>query len=142
MIINRYITRQIYMGTLLTLVVLVSIGILFSFIGELSDIGRGNYGLIETVEYIALLVPGRVVEFMPLAVLLGTMLSLGSLASNSEIIAMQAAGLSVYRLLWAVLQSAVILALLTFILADWVVPISETGAREVKSSAINSASAV
>jgi len=142
MIINRYITRQIYMGTLLTLVVLVSIGIFFSFFGELSDIGRGNYGLIKAVEYIALLVPGRIVEFIPLAVLLGTILSLGALASNSEIIAMQAAGLSVYRLLWAVLQAAVILALLTFILADWVVPISETGAREVKSSAINASSAL
>ena len=79
---------------------------------------------------------------MPLAILLGTILSLGSLASSSEIIAMQAAGLSVYQLLRAVLQAAVILALLSFMLADWVVPISETSAREMRSSAINSTPAL
>jgi len=137
MIINRYMMRNIYQGTLLVLLVLVSLGLFFIFIGQLEDIGRGNYSLLQVVEYVALQIPGKVVEFMPLAVLLGTILSLGSLAGNSEIIAMQAAGMSVLQLLRAVLQAAVILALLSFLLADWVVPISETSAREVRSTAIS-----
>jgi len=142
MIINRYIARHVYSGTLLTLVVLVSIALFFTLFSELRHVGRGDYGMLVVAEYVGLLIPGKVVEFMPLAVLLGTILSLGSLASNSEIIAMQAAGLSVYHFLRAVLQAAVILALLTFLLADWVVPVSETSAREVKSSAINTTTAL
>jgi len=137
MIINRYMMRNIHLGTLLVLLVLVSLGLFFIFIGQLEDIGRGNYSLLHVIEYVALRVPGKVVEFMPLAVLLGTILSLGSLASNSEIIAMQAAGLSVLHLLRAVLQAAIILALLSFLLADWVVPTSETSARDIRSTAIN-----
>ncbi len=137
MIINRYIMRNIHQGSLLVLLVLVSLGLFFIFIGQLEHIGRGDYSFLHVVEYVALRVPGKVVEFMPLAVLLGTILSLGSLAGNSEIIAMQAAGVSVSQLLRAVLQAAVILAVLSFILADWVVPISETSAREIRSSAIN-----
>ena len=137
MIINRYMMRNIHQGTLLVLLVLVSLGLFFIFIGQLEDIGRGNYSLLHVIEYVALRVPGKVVEFMPLAVLLGTILSLGSLAGNSEIIAMQAAGLSVQQLLRAVLQAAVIMALLSFMLADWLVPISETSARDIRSTAIN-----
>ncbi|MCZ6722280.1 MAG: LPS export ABC transporter permease LptG, partial [Gammaproteobacteria bacterium] len=139
---SRYIQRHVYQGTLLTLLLLVSLGLFFIFFGELDDIGRGDYRLIHVVEYLALRVPGKVVQFMPIAVLLGTILSLGSLASNSEIIAMQAAGYSVVHLLRAVLQAAIILALLTFLVADWVVPISESNAREIRSSAINATPAL
>ena len=142
MIINRYMMRNIHQGTLLVLLVLVSLGLFFIFIGQLEDIGRGNYSILHVVEYVALRIPGKVVEFMPLAVLLGTILSLGSLAGNSEIIAMQAAGMSVLQLLRAVLQAAVIWALLSFLLADWVVPISETSAREVRSTAISATPAL
>jgi lipopolysaccharide export system permease protein len=142
MIINRYMMRNIHQGTLMVLLVLVSFGLFFIFIGQLEDIGRGNYDLLHVVEYVALRVPGKVVEFMPLAVLIGTILSLGSLAGNSEIIAMQAAGMSVLQLLRAVLQAAVILALLNFLLADWVVPISETSAREIRSAAISATPAL
>lgn len=142
MILNRYMMRNIHQGTLLVLLVLVSLGLFFIFIGQLEDIGRGNYSFLHVVEYVALRVPGKIVEFMPLAVLLGTILSLGSLASNSEIIAMQAAGLSVRELLRLILQAAAILALLSFLLADWVVPISETSAREIRSTAINATPAL
>lgn len=142
MIIDRYIFRQILQGTLLTLLVLVSLSLIFVFISELEDIGRGYYSFIHVVEYVALLFPGKIVEFLPLSVLLGTILSLGSLASNSEIIAMQAAGVSVLRLLRAVMQAALVIALAGFILADWVVPNSETSARQIRSSAINSTTAV
>ncbi len=142
MIINRYMMRNIHQGSLLVLFVLVSLGLFFILVGQLDDIGRGNYSLLQVVEYVALRVPGRIVDFMPLAVLLGTILSLGSLASNSEIIAMQAAGLSVLQLLRAALQAAAILALLSFLLAEWVVPISETSAREIRSSAINATPAL
>ena len=136
MIINRYVMRNIHLGTLLVLLVLVSLSLFFILIGQLDDIGRGNYSLLHVVEYVALRVPGTIVDFMPLAVLLGTILSLGSLASNSEIIAMQAAGLSVLQILRTAFQAAVIMALLSFLLADWVVPISENSAREIRSGAI------
>lgn len=142
MIINLYIARQIYQGTLLTLLVLVSLSLFFVFIGELEDVGRGYYSGLLAIEYVVLLFPGKVVEFMPLAIMLGTILSLGSLASNSELIAMQAAGVSVIRLLRAVIQSALVLAFLSFIVADWVVPGSETSARQIRSAAINRTAAI
>ncbi len=142
MIINRYILKQVHQGTLLALLVLVSLSLFFVFIGELEDVGKGYYSSLHAIEYVALLFPGKIVDFMPLAIMLGTILSLGSLASNSEIIAMQAAGVSLAGLLSAVIQAALVLAFLSFILADWVVPGSETSARQIRSSAINNTTAV
>ncbi len=142
MILGRYILRQITQGALLTLSILVSISLFFTFIGELDNIGQGYYSMLYVSEYVALRIPGKVVEFMPLAVLIGTILSLGGLASNSEIIAMQAAGVSVAGLLRSVILSAMLLAFVTFVVADAVVPTSETTARSIRSSAISNTPAL
>jgi lipopolysaccharide export system permease protein len=133
MIINRYLMRTIHLGTFTVLLALVGLGLFFVFIGELKDLGKGAYDFFQVTKFVALSFPGKAVEFMPIAVLLGTILSLGSLASNSEIIAMQASGVSMARLIASVLQAAVVLALLSFLLAEWVVPASESSARSVKN---------
>lgn len=133
MIINRYIQRNIYFGTLAALVVLVSLSLFFVFVAELDDIGQGDYGLAQVLQYVVMNAPGRLIEFMPLAALLGSMLSLGALASHSEIIAMQASGISLPRLLGSIMQAALVLALFSWLVADWIVPASESGARRIKN---------
>ena len=135
MIVGRYIQRSIFLGTLGALLVLVSLSLFFLFVRELDDLGQGNYGLLQIVQFLALSTPGNIVEFLPLAVLLGSILSLGALAGNSEIIAMQASGVSFGRLLRSVVQAGLLLALCSFLLADWVVPDSETSAKRFRNQA-------
>jgi lipopolysaccharide export system permease protein len=133
MIISRYIQRSIHLGTMGALFLLVSLALFFSLVGELDRLGEGGYGIWQLLEYLALSAPGKVVEFLPLAVLLGSMLSLGSLASNSELIAMQASGVTMRRMLGAVLQAAVLIAVVGFLLADWIVPDAEIHARKIEN---------
>jgi len=133
MIINRYLVRTIHLGTFTVLLALVGLGLFFMFIGELNDVGEGAYGLPQAAKFVALSIPGKLVEFMPIAVLLGSILSLGSLASNSEIVAMQASGVSLAKLITSLFQAAVVLALLSFLLAEWIVPASEASARAGKN---------
>ena len=133
MIVNRYIQRNIYLGTAGALLLLVSLALFFTFVRELAHLGDGRYDIWQILKYLALGVPGRTVEFLPLAALLGSMLSLGALANNSELIAMQASGITLPRMLGAVLQAALVMALLSFLMADWVVPDSESSARKVRN---------
>jgi len=142
MIINRYIIRTIHLGTFMALLALVGLGLFFLFVRELGDLGEGKYDLTQIIKFVILSLPGMVVEFMPLAVLLGSIISLGALASNSEIIAMQASGVSLAKLISPVIQAAAILAVLSFLLADWVVPDSESYARSVKNLALEKTSAL
>jgi lipopolysaccharide export system permease protein len=133
MIVNRYIQRNIHLGTASALLLLVSLALFFTFVREIDNLGKGGYGIRQLLEYLALSVPSNVVAFLPLSVLLGSMLSLGSLASNSELIAMQASGITLRRMLGAVLQAGLLLALVSFLLSDWVVPDSEANARKIKN---------
>ena len=133
MIVNRYIQRNILLGTLAALLLLVGLALFFTLVRELDNVGKGAYGIAQVIKYLMLVIPAKIVEFLPLAILLGSMLSLGAMASNSELIAMQASGITLRRLLAAVLQAALIAAAISFLLASWVVPDSEASARKVKS---------
>ncbi len=135
MLINRYLQRNIFLGVFAVLLVLVSLNLFFVLVRELEDLGKGDYDLAKLIEYLVLLMPGLIVESMPLAVLLGCILNLGALASNGEIIAMQASGVSAMRLLGSLLQAAAVLAIFSLLLAEWVVPDSSTVARHLKNQA-------
>lgn len=136
MIYTRYLISQIHKGALLVLVILVFLSLFFTLIQQLDNIGKGNFGALQFIQYLIMRMPSMVVDFMPLAALLGSILSLGNLASNSELIAFQTTGLSIKKFILVVLQAGFILALLSFLIADYIVPYSETQAKELKSSSI------
>ena len=133
MIINRYIQRNVFMGTAGALLLLVGLGMFFIFVGELDRMREGVYGLPQILQYLALKAPEKIVEFLPLSALLGCMLSLGALANNSEIIAMQASGITLRRMLIALFQAALAIALVGFLLAEYVMPDSEILARKIRN---------
>lgn len=138
MIFTRYLAINIFKGTALVLMILVSLSLFFTLIQQIDHIGKGEFGPWQFIQYLVFLVPAMISDFMPLSVLIGSILSLGSLASNSELIAFQSSGVPVRKFILAVSLSATLLALLTFMIADFVVPFSETTAREIKSSGLAS----
>lgn len=138
MIITRYLARQIVRGTLLVLLILVSLSLFFTLIRELDDLGSGQYGAWQLIQYLVLRTPSFTVDYMPLAALIGCMLSLGNLASNSELIALQSSGLSIQKFILAVAQSVFLLALLSWLIADFIVPHTETVAKQLRVSSLAS----
>lgn len=138
MIYSRYIASHIHKGAALVLLVLVSISVFFTFTQQLDHLGRGNFGGAEFAEYLVLKIPATIVDFLPLAALLGAILSLGQLASNSELIALNAAGVSLRQLIWSVLRASLLLALAGMLISEYVAPVSETRATRLKGSSIQS----
>lgn len=138
MIFTRYLAINIFKGTGLVLFILVSLSLFFTLIQQVDNIGRGQFGPWQFTQYLLLRAPAMIVDFMPLATLIGSILSLGGLASNSELIAFQSSGMPVRKFILAVSQAAFVLALISFVIADFVVPYSETTAREIKYSGIAS----
>ena len=65
--------------------------------------------------YVLLLLPRFSYELFPVAVLLGSLIGLGGLASHSELIAMRAAGVSLSRIVLAVMKAGV-LAMLVMVI--------------------------
>ena len=138
MILTRYLARHIWQGAAMVLLILVCLSLFFSLIRELDDVGRGQYGMLQVAQYLALRLPSYVVDYMPLAALIGCILSLGNLAGHSELIAMQSSGLSLSRFVFSVGVSVLALALLSLLVADLVVPHSENKARQLRNASLTS----
>lgn len=135
-ILDRYLGRSILTTSLLVLVTLVSLAGMFAFISELEDVGKGHYTAGVAAQYILLTLPGVAYVFFAPAVLLGSLLGLGTLAANSELTVMRAAGVSVGRIVRSVLVTGIALTLLVAVLGETVMPRTEQIAEELRLNAL------
>ena len=87
-ILDRYIGKVVVTMVLYCTIGLVALSSLIKFVDQLRNVGRGSYDMLAALICVAYTVPGQIVMFFPLGVLLGTVLALGSLASTSELIVM------------------------------------------------------
>ena len=72
-------------------------------------------------------------EILPVAALIGSVLGLGALASNSELIVMRSVGISLWRIVGWVMRSALLLIILSFALREWVIPYTNEKAQSIKT---------
>jgi lipopolysaccharide export system permease protein len=126
--------RTILASTALVLVVLLALAGLFEFIAELDDV-RGDYQTPQAILYTALRLPNLAFEMLPVAALIGSLLGLGALAGNSEIIVMRSAGISVSRLAGMVAVSGFVLLVLTGLLGEFIGPPLDFYARDMRTEA-------
>lgn len=134
-IINGYLAKAILVSTGLVMLVLLSLGVFIEFVGQLDDLGEGSYTLLTVIQYIALKLPHLAAGLLPVSVLLGSLLGLGGLAAGSEIIIMQASGVSARRLAGSVALTGVAIALVGGIIAEFLAPEMYLYARQLRAVA-------
>ncbi len=133
-ILTQYMMRTILAMTALVLVVLLALAGLFEFIAELDDT-QGDYQTPQAVLYALLRLPQLAFEMLPVAALIGSLLGLGALASNSEIIVMRSSGLSIIRLAGMVAIAGLSLLILTGLLGEFIGPPLDYYARNMRLEA-------
>ena len=117
--LDRYIARTLLGAVALTLGILLTLGLLFIFIGEQSDVGTGHYGLLNALSYSLMTLPQFALEAFPAAALIGAMLGIGVLARSHELTVMRVSGMSKLRLSVAVLFSAGILVAVSMLIGEF-----------------------
>jgi len=132
-IINNYITKTVISGTLMVLMVLGSLFAFVDFISELDDVGKAQYGVFQAGMYVLFSLPRRLYEVFPTAVLIGSLLSLGTLAGNSEFTVLRAAGVSIMRIVFSVLRAGFILLIFVALIGELLVPSSERYAQTMRA---------
>jgi lipopolysaccharide export system permease protein len=136
-ILLRYLAREIYGATVLVLLAFLGLFAFFDFINELEDVGKGGYTLYQAMVYVALTLPGRVYELLPIAVLIGSLYALATLARHSEITVMRASGMSNAMLMRTLGVIGSGFVLLTFVFGEYLAPPAENAAQEWKLTATN-----
>ncbi len=136
-ILDRYIARNVIAYALASLLVLVVLQLVFAFIDEMGDVGKGDYSALIALKYTLLTAPRRISELFPIAALLGTLLGLGGMASSSEIVIIRSAGVSVERIVRSVLQAGFLLMVIAFMMGELVTPIAEEVGHSMRANAIS-----
>jgi lipopolysaccharide export system permease protein len=136
--LERYLARQIYAAVAYVLFGFLALFAFFDLIAELRDLGMGDYQLRQILTAVALWMPGRAYDLMPIAVLIGALYVLASLSSNSEYTVMRASGLSPARTGWMLGKLGLVFVAVTFAIGEWIAPASEQAAQQVRMRAIQS----
>lgn len=135
-VLDVYIGKAVIGGVALVICVLLSLFVFFEFIGEIDDIGRGSYDAWTAFRYVLLSVPRLTYELMPMGALLGSLIGLGVLAGNNELVIMRASGISLARITWAALKAGVLLVLFAVWMGEWVVADAEQAATDLRANAL------
>jgi lipopolysaccharide export system permease protein len=137
-IINKYLLKEITFNVLLVMAALIAMFSFFDLIQELDSLGKGNYGLSQILLFVILSAPGHVYDIMPVAVLVGTMFSLGQFARYSELVVLRVSGISVIHLALLLLKIGLLFTIITFLVGELVTPLSEKMAQSMRIRATDS----
>jgi LPS export ABC transporter permease LptG/LPS export ABC transporter permease LptF len=115
LILDDYVLREFLTTFVLVLISLVMLFLVFTFFELLGDIIRNRTPLVTVGEYLFNLTPSMIYIITPLGVLVAVLVTFGVLTRTSELTAMKATGISLYRVMVPILVVAVLLAVALFI---------------------------
>lgn len=121
-ILDEYVVREFLATFLLVLIGFVLLLLIFTFFELVGDILRNHISLLVVGEYLINLTPSMLYQIAPLAVLIAVLVTFGVLNRNSEIVAMKATGISLYRLVVPIVSISAILAVSLFLFDEFYLP--------------------
>ena len=119
--------------TLIVLFVFVALSGFVDFVGQINDIGIGNYGVNQAIQYTLLKLPSSIFQLMPIIILIGSLLGLGLMSKSSELIVLLSSGVSLQRLGISVFSSGLILCFFTVVLGEYISPSMERYADQYRT---------
>ncbi len=121
-LLDAYVVREFFGMFVVVLASFVLLMLVFTFFELVGDIVRNHIALVTVGEYLFNLAPSMVYTITPLAILIAALVTFGVLNRNSEIVAMKATGISLYRLVVPIVSISAILAVCLFLFDDYYLP--------------------
>lgn len=132
---DRYIQAAAFRAFILVIAALTALFSLLDFVEQLSNVGQGTYRVSDAFLYVLLIAPARVLQVTPVSMLLGSLWALGSLARDSELIALQSLGVSEKRIIGSVIMLVAPIIIVLFLLAQFVIPPAQQLAQAIHAAA-------
>ena len=133
--VDRLIAVSVLSAVLMVWLLLVGLDAFFTFIGNIGDVGKGNYGLSSAVIQVLLTVPRRAYESFIHAALIGSLLGLGTLAATGELTALRAAGMSKLRICVSVGIALGALIFVVALIGETAAPAGDQRAQQLEMQA-------
>ena len=137
MIVNRYLAREIFWAVAFVLAALLSLFFFIDFLTELDSV-RGAYKASHAALYVLLEIPANAYQLMPVATLIGAIVALAQFAANSEFTIMRVSGFSSRQAAWSMVKAGALIAPLTFVVGEYLMPPAQAYAEKMKFSRLGS----
>jgi LPS export ABC transporter permease LptG/LPS export ABC transporter permease LptF len=121
-ILDEYVVREFLSTFCLVLTSFVLLMLVFTFFELVGDILRNHIPLATVGEYLINLTPSMLYQIAPLAVLIAVLITFGVLNRNSELVAMKATGISLYRLVIPVVVISALFSVCLFLFDQYYLP--------------------
>ena len=128
-ILQRYLAASLVKTAALALLILVAVSFFLSLADQLEEAQAENYGVALALLYALLTVPRLIYELLPIAAMIAGMVTLGLLARNHELDVIRTSGVSKLALASLLGKSALVIALFSIFISEFVAPASEREAQ-------------
>ncbi|MBX3619190.1 MAG: LPS export ABC transporter permease LptG [Rhizobacter sp.] len=125
--VRRLLYKDIVSSVVFVALAFLSLFFFIDFVDELADVGK-DYTALRAALHSVLELPGHLYELVPIAVLIGTIYALSRMAQSSEFTILRTGGLAPGRALILLAGLGVAFAVATFIVGDYLAPLSERAA--------------
>jgi lipopolysaccharide export system permease protein len=130
--VRRLLYADIVSSVMFVALAFLSLFFFIDFVDELADIGKG-YTALHAALYSLLELPGHLYELSPIAVLIGSIYALSRLAQSSEFTILRTGGLAPGRALGLLAGLGVAFGVVTFVVGDYLSPLSERAAAHLQA---------
>jgi lipopolysaccharide export system permease protein len=135
--VDKVVALSVIGGVLLAWFVVVALDAMQAFVGEINDVGTGDYTLAKAVAYILLTVPRRMYQYFAYGALIGGLMGMGALAASGELTALRAAGMSKLRICASVVLALTILTAFVALMGEVIAPRAQQKAESLMQTAKN-----
>ena len=121
-ILDKYVIAGFLKYFFLVLCSFAIIFIVFTFFELLEDVVSNQIPVLDVLNYFRYLLPQIVFYMIPMSVLVAVLVNFGVLARSSQIVAMKASGVSLYRLALSLMTVTVFMSVVSFLMQEYVLP--------------------
>jgi lipopolysaccharide export system permease protein len=129
--IDRYIVNRFCRVLFVALLSFIAIYVVVDLIDHLDDFLQQSARPADVARYYLNYIPYIVVLTLPIGTLLSTLFVIGEMGSANELVAIKAAGISMYRVAWPLLRLGLIISAISLLLGELVVPQANDVRREI-----------
>jgi lipopolysaccharide export system permease protein len=130
-ILERYCAKEFLRFEAIIVISFVSLYLIIDFFGKIEIFISNQADFYQIVSFFFSSLPMIIWQILPASVLMAALVAFGSLSRHSEIIAMKACGVSLYRLAMPIIVIAAIICGLAFIISEFITPYTNQKADHI-----------
>ncbi len=143
--LRRLIHREMLITVAFVALAFLALFSFFDLVDQLNSVGQGAnpakpYRISHAFGYVLLLMPSRLYEILPIAVLIGSIIVMARFAQSSEFTILRTSGMGPWRALRTLLLLGIAFTMTTFVVGDYLAPASARAAQLLRSSYIGNIS--